>query len=138
MFSCPPDQWPPKPPEEGKGVFFAGFPNGRVLQLEDHSWEFGIYRGLGVATSVATDTIVYQYNRDHMIDTLGLGLPPTNEFLGGMSGAALWTVVQNKSGLMSWRLGGVIYQWSTKFELLYARRADALRPDGTFSKGLDR
>jgi len=133
VFTAVPDKWPPMPPQEGKGVFFAGFPNNRVTQIEGRLWEFGIYAGLGVASSVGSDKIVYQYDRQHMIDTLGLGLPPTNEFLGGMSGAALWAVVQSESGLMSWRLAGVIYEWSTDFELLYSRRADVLRSDGTFS-----
>lgn len=119
------DRWPPDPPEEGKGVFFAGFPGIYRSILDDGSIEFGIYTGLGVATSVSEEKIVYQYEREHFVDVLGHGIPPEHEWLGGLSGAPLWTVTS-----FGWRLAGVIYQWSTDYEFLYARRAHFIQPDG--------
>jgi len=41
--------WPPAPPEEGKGVFFAGFPGGGRLQVGPDEIEFAVFQGLLVA-----------------------------------------------------------------------------------------
>lgn len=126
VYTRTPDQWPPAPPEKGKGVFFAGFPGQFREQIDPDFWEFGIYTGLGVATRVYDDQIIYQFEREHLVDILGKGIPPENQWLGGLSGAPLWTVTS-----FGWRLGGVIYEWSQDYELLYARRPEALRCDGT-------
>ena len=128
----PVEGWPPAPPDEGRGVFYSGFPNNRVRKLGPLSWEFGVYTALGVATSVSSDTIIYQYEREYLVDSLGQGLPPANEYLGGMSGGMMWTLVTPENGADYWRPGGMIYEWSTDFELLYARRLDSLLPDGRF------
>ena len=125
IYRRAPDRWPPAPPEGGKGVFFAGFPGIHRSRFPDGTFEFGIYTGLGVATSVSEDKIIYQYERQHFVDVLGLGIPPENEWLGGLSGAPLWTVTS-----FGWRLGGIIYQWSTDYEFLYARRPDFIHADG--------
>jgi hypothetical protein len=63
------------------------------------------------------------------VDVHGTGFPPENAWIGGMSGAALWTLVE--SPIVKWRLAGIISEFNQSFELLYAVRADPIRPDGT-------
>jgi hypothetical protein len=123
-----PATWPPKPPEIGKGTFFAGFPREYRSQNGPRTFEWGSYFGVAVATSVTDQYIAYQFDRSEMVDIFGTGLPPEKQWLGGLSGAPLWTLVQ--TNIFSWRLGGVIYQYNSEFELLYARRSDCIARDG--------
>jgi len=93
----------------------------------------GLLRGVTVATSVTDDYVASQFDRADMVDIFGTGLPPERQWLGGLSGAPLWTLVETK--IFSWRLAGVIYEYSTEFEILYARRSDRLKPDGRLRRG---
>ncbi len=123
-----PAKWPPKPPEPGKGIFFAGFPGVYRSQRGPLAFEWGSYVGVTVATSVTDDYIACQFDREEMVDMFGTGLPPEKQWLGGLSGAPFWTLVE--TAIFSWRLGGVIYEYNSEFEILYARRLDRLGPDG--------
>ncbi|MBI4001058.1 MAG: hypothetical protein HY348_04665 [Nitrospira defluvii] len=120
--------WPPKPPDQGKGVFFSGFPRMYWSELRPLTFEWGSYFAITVATSVTDDYVASQFERSDMVDAFGSGLPPAGQWLGGLSGAALWTLVETE--LFSWRLGGVIYEYSSDFEILFARRPDRLKADG--------
>lgn len=81
--------------------------------------------------------------REHLMDVLGTGLPPEKYNFGGMSGGPMLTVVEHK-GIRGWRLAGVIYdgpnpsadpaQWIDGLEIIKARRADFILPDGTLDK----
>jgi hypothetical protein len=120
--------WPPKPPDPGKGVFFAGFPRVYWSELHPRTFEWGSYFAITVATSVTDDHVASQFDRSEMVDILGTGLPPEGEWLGGLSGAPLWALVETE--LFSWRLAGVIYEYNSNFEILFARRPDCLKLDG--------
>ena len=127
-----PDHWPPKPPDAGKGVFFAGYPK-VYREVQTHSKvKWGTYVGVLTATSISERHIVCQYDRDEMVDMFGTGIPPVGQWLGGLSGAPLWTLVE--ASVFSWRLGGVLYEFGPEswpeFEILYARRPDCLLADG--------
>jgi hypothetical protein len=123
-----PNNWPPKPPDLGKGVFFAGYPKVHRKVHHPKKVEWGTYVGVLTATSIGERHIVCQYERDEMVDMFGTGTPPVGQWLGGLSGAPLWTLVE--TGVFSWRLGGILYQFSTEFEVLYARRPDCILADG--------
>ena len=126
--------WPPKPPEVGKGIFFAGYPGGyRTAQIRKGvEVNFGTYFSVLVATSVKDNDIICQYERNEIINMFVDSELPYPQNLGGLSGAPLWTLVQ--TNIFSWRLGGIIYQFSPDFELLYARRPDCLLADGRIKK----
>jgi hypothetical protein len=119
-------QWPPPPPDTGKGIFFLGFPSVYRKEAEPRHHEFGTYGGLLTATSIAEDRIVAQLEHDELEVIPGFTLPPRNEFLGGMSGAPAWALTS-----VGWRLAGVLYEYSTDYELFYFRRPDCLAADGT-------
>jgi hypothetical protein len=122
--------WPPHPPLEGRGVFFVGFPGKERLAIRPRHISFGIYSGNTVATEVTDRVVTAHFNRQEWIDHLGHGLPPPGYDLGGLSGAPLLTLVE-QDRVLSWRLGGIVYQVHADEELLVARRADFIRTDGT-------
>ncbi len=121
-----PTTWPPSPPEQGRGVFFSGF--ARTAREEEIGVvTFGATSFLLTATVVGPDAIKCQFDRENFVD-LGSGMPPEPISLGGVSGAPLWTLVDNP--VVGWRLAGVITEFSDPFEILVARRPDCIAPDG--------
>lgn len=128
VYAVNPNDWPPKPPDIGKGIFFAGYPKKYSKRKLPEKIEFGTYVGVLIATSVSERHIVCQYIRDDIVNIFGTEPLPERQYLGGLSGAPLWTLVQTE--IFSWRLGGIIYEFSTNYELLYARRPDCLLANG--------
>jgi hypothetical protein len=122
--------WPPLPPEQGKGVLFAGYPGCDRLEIAPDTIDFGIFPGFLVATSVSDRMILCLIEEDYLIDTpCHKGIAPSNYDAGGVSGAPLLTVVEHR-GLWSWRLGGVIVEAPAAGGMLLAARADYILPNG--------
>ena len=76
------------------------------------------------------DRLAFDFSYKDMIDRFCNGLPTEGYDLGGISGAPLLTVVDNKSGLQTWRLAGVIYEASPNLGIIYATPADFILADG--------
>lgn len=128
-------QWPPSPPELSKGVFLIGYPGHEKRRSED-SIGWGIYPLLLTATSVHDDKIVCQLNREEWVnifDGSEFSDFPPKQSLAGLSGAPLWTLVENP--ILSWRLAGIVSEFNENFELLDVRRPNRINPDGTFLPG---
>jgi len=133
-------EWPPFPPQQGRGIYFAGFPGCERVHLTRSDISFGVASGGGIASSVSDIDISMQIERGHLIPVLGEGLPPENVNFGGISGGPMLTVTERR-GLRGWSLGGVIYQGPSTsadpneaivgLEIIRARRAHFIRPDGT-------
>lgn len=68
--------------------------------------------------------------RDAHGHTLNVEITPyeRGRWLGGLSGAPLWTLVEGD--VFWWRLAGVLVEYSTELDLLIARRPDAILRDG--------
>jgi hypothetical protein len=128
-------EWPPPPPTEGKGVFFAGFPGKERLDKPEGRIDFGIYAASCTAFTVSNQMVKCKFEREFMIDTMGLGLPAEGHDTGGVSGAPLLTLVEHK-GIVSWRLAGVIYSGKPEWEMILARRADYILKNGMIKKPL--
>jgi hypothetical protein len=123
--------WPPKPPDIDRGVFYAGFPG--IERRISAPWqvEFCALTGSGVANSVSTRSISSVIERDLVVATKGLALPPVGYDLAGMSGGPMLSVV-NGQAIMGWRLAGVISDCSRELgEIVVAARADFIRSDGS-------
>jgi hypothetical protein len=124
--------WPPKTPQIGKGVFYAGFPGQVRQRLAPREFSFGLCSGSGVADHVDLQKVVTSINRDDLVDTLGHGLPPEDFDFGGMSGGPVLALIE--TGIVSWGLAGVIFEGSRLGGgLLYGARATCLQDDGTIS-----
>jgi len=134
--------WPPDPPTRDRGVLLAGFPGRERLFPTSNAIVFGLFSLGGIATSVSDRDICYQIERSELIDILGRGLMPENFDMGGISGGPMLTIVE-QGGLRLTRLAGVVYSGPDPialnkiegFEVVRARRADFLLPDGKLDRG---
>jgi hypothetical protein len=127
-FSSPP--WPPAPPEQGKGVFFGGFPGSDRLHEEGRvNWGFGW--GLMPVEVVEHNRLVIRFDHERWVQPKDVPLPPPGTSWGGLSGAPLFAVV--RTALLTWRLVGVVKEFhqTDYLELLYAIPIEFVRPDGT-------
>jgi hypothetical protein len=135
--------WPPAPPQEGRGVYYSGYPEIETIWQKPDEVNFGAAPAGGVATSVNEHTVSTQIAREHLIAVLGGGIPPENYNFSGMSGGPMLTVVQGK--LRGWRLAGVIVEGPNDrdtaerpaiagLEIIRARRADFINADGTLNR----
>lgn len=132
--------WPPPPPQEQRGIYFAGFPGQETMWVSPRDISFGISTCGGVASSVSDLDVSSLIDREHIIPT-GLGpMPPENYDFRGISGGPMISVIEHR-GLRTWALAGVIYQGPNTspdpneaiagLELIRARRAHFIKPDGT-------
>ena len=124
-----PERWPPEPPHRGQGVVFAGFPGCERRLNRDQEVEFGICAAALVTSSINDRDIICRLERENWLATFGAGLPRGNQFLGGLSGAPLWAVVE-RAGVTTWRLGGVISSFNEGWKLLKAKHAACILADG--------
>lgn len=134
-------EWPPRPPQQDRGVYYAGFPGVEKKWLSPAEMSFGITPGAGVASSVSELDVCSLIERQHMIPVVGGGIPPENFDFRGMSGGPMLSVIEYKGLLRSWALAGVIYEGPSTsgdpdesiagLEIIRARRAHFIRPDGT-------
>jgi hypothetical protein len=132
--------WPPPPPSQDKGVFYAGFPGAGTRVPSKNEVVFGAFAGSGIASSVNERDVLSLIERDYLEPALGEGIPPENYNFGGISGGPMLYVVETRSGLCFNALAGVMYagpNTSTDpneaipgFELIHARRARFIRIDG--------
>jgi hypothetical protein len=131
--------WPPTPPDERCGIYYAGYPGIGTRHPSAREAIFGIVRGSGIAHSVSERDVCTQLEREYLLPAkVGEGVPPDNFDFRGMSGGLMLTVIQNK--LRSWSLAGVIYQGPNTsadeneaiagLEVIRARRAHFIFPNG--------
>jgi len=126
-FHTIPGAWPPTPPQQGRGVFFGGF-RGQDREEELDRLGFGFSGGVGTATAVTADRVTIQFERQHWVCTDLMPGPVPNGPWGGASGGPVFALVQNR--VMSWRLAGIISEFSESFEILIAHGLLSLLPDG--------
>jgi hypothetical protein len=127
--------WPPRPPEVGKGILFAGFPGIEKQFDAPQIINWGIFRGLCVANGISEKDISVQFNPEY-----ALNLPdqiPQGYDSAGISGAPLITLARSESGINYWRLGGVIYEASSNWGIMLARRVDYILADGKIKRKLE-
>ncbi len=127
--------WPPCVPEVGRGIMFAGYPGNERINVGLHEVNFGIYTAAAIATTVGPRNIACQIDHSNLIDTLDCGLPPQGYDPGGISGGPILTLVE-RHNIVSWRLGGVIYEASPNMDIIFAARAEVIQPDGRITAPL--
>jgi hypothetical protein len=132
--------WPPGPPQQGRGIYYCGYPGVATLHPSPREVCFGCMPGSGIASSVNERDISTQIEREHWVAAFGHRLPPENFAFGGISGGPMLTVVET-STLRPWALAGVIFQGPNPsgnldeaiagLEIIKARRAHFVLPNGT-------
>lgn len=136
--------WPPKPPAENCGIYFAGYPQAGTQPMGAQGVSLGLVRGSGVASSVNDRDVASLFDRSCWLPDPVRGAPPPNFNFGGISGGIMLTVIQG--ALRSWSLSGIVYEGPCTsnvpgeaiegLEILRARRAYFLMPDGQLDVAL--
>ena len=134
--------WPPQKLTVNRGVYCCGYPQNGTRFLPNGVVQFGAVPGGGVATSITPMYVSSLIEREHLIPKFGDGIPPENYDFGGISGGPMLTVMEGL--LRTFTLAGVIYTGPSTsadpneaipgFELILARRAYFILPDGTLDK----
>jgi hypothetical protein len=121
--------WPPQAPDVERGILFAGFPGNQRLRQGTREVNFGIYTAAAIATTVGPRNITCQI--DHSVITAAphMTKPPPGYNPGGISGGPILTLIE-RSNIVTWRLGGVIYEASPDMDVIFAARADVIQLDG--------
>jgi hypothetical protein len=133
-----PGEWPPRPADVGNFAFFAGYPGvSRDMSPGGHYFAAAPYRAVTPITTINERQITCRYDRDHMLDLGGQGLPPIGHDIRGVSGAPLLIPTLEARGIR-WRVGGVIVEAAPGelFEQVVAVRADYILPDGRLQRAV--
>jgi hypothetical protein len=122
--------WPPLIPKVGHAVLLAGLPGQEKKFPGRNVVNFSKYVAMPKVSSVnERDISMLLPPDDQLIDTLGLGLPPRQYEMAGMSGGPV-ALVTDSSGILAWRFSGVIYESHSSFEIVKAARADVISENG--------
>jgi hypothetical protein len=127
------NEWPPNPPQPGKGVFFCGYPE--LCRSVDLSGDpvFGVYAANTVVTEISSSIITSEFDRDGWIDHLGLGFPEVGFNMSGVSGSPLIALFETP--ILTWALAGIIYKApKTARDMILARRCNFICADGSIRR----
>lgn len=125
-----PISWPPKRISKGSFVSFGGFPGCWRLQPSKKEVMFDSFSsGACAIASVREDIIICQFERGYWVNSFNLRPGEDLHELGGLSGAPVFTLRD-----LYYELVGIVYEFSTEFDLMYVRPTKFLREDGTIIK----
>ena len=123
-----PSRWPPNPPKEGQGIFFGGYPGSdRLIEGERIRWSF--VRALDIASTVHDDHLTIKFERENWVCQHLVSPPPPDYEMGGVSGGPVFALIQKP--IISWRIAGVLTEFSKDYEILFASTLNKIKPDGS-------
>jgi hypothetical protein len=123
----PLSSWPPRVPQEGRGILLAGYPGMDKLQPKPMEVNWGLFTALGVAWRVFDDQITWVADRNPDIQTD----LPHEHWLGGIIGGPLIGLFESANRLVHHVLSGIIIQVHQELEKVIARRAKFICDDGS-------
>lgn len=137
-FSYRIGDWPPAPPEQGKGIVLTGYPKER--QTIKSAREVDVVQ---VSNCLVVDDIHYgnmtiKVKAKHLRSIDAEPIPPFSEDVGGYSGAPVLTVSSDLGQLF--RLGGVLYEGAARSDEegeyleFKAEPISRIRPDGRLNQ----
>lgn len=138
LNKTPLSDWPPRPPQEGKGIMIAGFPGVERIESKDFAVSFGLFTALGVARTVTDCQITWLMERESLLPNNKIPVPPLAYDLGGISGGPLISWFETESHVAHHCLSGIVIQHPDYqknpdmplIERLIARRAEAIAESG--------
>jgi hypothetical protein len=131
----PLQQWPPKPPQEGRGIMLAGYP-GSERNEQGNVVDFGLFTALVSARTVTEEQITWLIEPEAQVADTKVLPPPPQYGMGGISGGPLITWLESDHYISSYVLGGIIIEHpdysSNDFtiERVIAVRADVIMNTG--------
>ena len=139
-YIIPLETWPPKPPEEGKGILIAGYPGVERLLTGNREVNFGLFTAIVVSRMVNDTQISWLLEPEYQIPNTPISPPPPEYNLGGVSGGPMIGVFETNGGLIQYCLSGIVTECpdfeksDIAIERLIATRADLIYEDGKISR----
>ena len=125
-----PPAWPPSPLQEDDLLALAGFPGVGREDYEDNYHR--LYAFSSGTTEIASLQPAYLYTRIEIDRSLVAGeRPSVSSNLGGLSGGPVFA--WRKGTFVTAELIGMIVEYQAAFDLLFVRRLNCLRADGTLN-----
>ncbi|HEY2710150.1 MAG TPA: hypothetical protein VGI95_19060 [Caulobacteraceae bacterium] len=128
----PLELWPPQPPAEDFGITLGGFPASLRHSPAPGELAFGPWVVLSIARGVSDDQISWKFATEYLASTPANPAAAHPMFdLGGVSGGPVLRVGESPSGIVGFRLAGIISEARPDYECVIAKRADYVRADGS-------
>ena len=130
--------WPPRPPQEGKGILIAGYPAVERIESKDFMVNFGLFTVLGVARTVTDKQVTWLMEREYQLENAKISAPPPEYDLGGISGGPLISWFESENFVSHQCLSGIVIEHPDyknnrdmpALERLIAMRADSIAESG--------
>jgi hypothetical protein len=130
--------WPPKSPQEGRGIMIAGYPAVERIESKDFRVNFGLFTVLGVARTVTDKQITWLMEREYQLENAKIPAPPPEYDLGGVSGGPLISWFESEVFVSHHCLSGIVIEHPDyknnrdmpALERLIAIRADSIAESG--------
>lgn len=120
----PLENWPPRRPQEGRGIMLGGFP-GEDRRETKPMVDWGLFTALGIARRVLGTQITWRVDRE-----FGYGNLPDHHDLGGISGGPLIGWFETPAHFTHYALCGIISEAHQVLENVTAGRADCITDQG--------
>jgi len=127
------DTWPPRRPVENQAVVIAGFPGLERQQVAESEYSFALHCFNTPVSSISDRHFGCSFERQYWVDIYDNGLPAENYDLGGISGAPALALEKSASGIVSWRLAGVVYEAKASEvlgEILFVHHSESISATG--------
>jgi len=121
------NSWPAQSPKKGGDVFFGGY-RGADRRVEADLVTWGFARALEIVTTSREGYLTIQFVREEWLSQNSPRSPEPHEELGGVSGGPVFSVLHGV--VLSWRLVGVVTEFSTEWEIVRASSLSKVQPDG--------
>lgn len=138
IAKTPLGMWPPKPPEEGKGIMISGYPGVERLQQKALGINWGLFTVLGIARTVTEKQITWLFEREFQVPDAKIPPPPPEYDLGGISGGPLISWFESKSALAHHCLSGIVIEhpdYKNNKDMAPIERLIAVRVDSITESG---
>lgn len=130
--------WPPRPPQEGKGIMIAGYPGVDRIESTDFTVAFGLFTVFGIARTVTDKQITWLLEQEYQLANTKIPTPPPEYDLGGISGGPLISWFESDDFISYYCLSGIVIEHPDyknnrdipAIERIIAIRADAITESG--------
>lgn len=124
--------WPPVSPQEGRGLFFCGFPGcERIASSDDKSINFGAFVCFGTVNDNTKNKLTIHLDEKHLVNKTDA--PPDDYDFGGVSGAPVFASYNTESGVQYFVFVGIVSEYYMSCRLFVIAPAKFIDKSGCIS-----